>query len=87
MHPTVNSGERPGPGPYRPARPNGLPGYDHAPPGTLCVTLLLRTAMADSTTQVFAEPGHIVSTAIPKMSLSSDDYHAHLEALLDESAG
>ena len=57
------------------------------PPGTLCVTLLLRTAIADSTTQVFAEPGHVVSTAIPKMSLSSDDYRAHLEALLDELAG
>ena len=57
------------------------------PPGTLCVTLLLRTARADSTTQVFAEPGHVVPTAIPKMSLSSDDYRAHLEALLDELAG
>jgi hypothetical protein len=57
-------------------------------PGALCITLLLRTALAPrQSTRVFAKPGHGVPTMIPIMAMSSDDYRKHLKALLSELAG
>jgi hypothetical protein len=57
-------------------------------PGTLCITLLLRTALAPgSTTRVFAKPGHGVPAMIPVTRMSGDDYRQQLEALLSELTG
>jgi hypothetical protein len=56
------------------------------PPGNLCITLVLRTALTGSKTRVFANPSHVAPAKIPVRVMSGDDYRRQLEALLIELA-
>jgi hypothetical protein len=56
------------------------------PPGRLCVTLLLRTALNATrpTTRVFARPGDKVAALAPLRTMTSNEYRWHLGALIRE---
>jgi len=54
-------------------------------PGSLCVTLVLRTThAADLATRVFARPGQAVSRSIPAREMSRNSYRRQLAALVGE---
>jgi hypothetical protein len=54
------------------------------PPGNLCITLVLRTALMGSKTRVFANPDHAAPAKIPVRVMSGDDYRRQLDAVLVE---
>jgi hypothetical protein len=54
------------------------------PPDILCITLLLRTALAGSETSVFAGPENAIPTTIPVQPMSSREYRRQISALLTE---
>jgi hypothetical protein len=57
-------------------------------PGSLCVTLLLRTALGSGpATRVFAAPDDRVPAMIPASQMSGEDYREQLEALIGELDG
>jgi len=57
------------------------------PQGTLCITLLLRTASLGSTSQVFVRPGSPAPATHPATAMSGARYRGQLEALMTELAG
>jgi hypothetical protein len=54
------------------------------PPDMLCITLLLRTALAGSETSVFAGPQNAIPAVIPVQPMSIGEYRLQIRALLAE---